>query len=90
MPLIDHGVRRTGKEGAANKALTGGAELCGPDSHAMSAKMRMAKRHSISLNAGNVVPTEPWEAVEKDYRDCERIEKRKLRGGATFRPGDAC
>jgi hypothetical protein len=64
--LIDHGVGRTGKEGAANKALTGGAELCGPDGHAMKAKMM------------------------QDYRDCEKIERRKTRGGATFRPGDAC
>ena len=88
MALIDRGIGRTGKEGAENKALVGGADLCGADQHAMKAKMRMSKRYGATLNAGNVVPTEPWEAVEQDYRAIEKIERRKLRGGATFRPGD--
>jgi hypothetical protein len=86
--LKDHGVRRSGK--LDHTPLVQAPELCGPDSHAMQAKMRMQKRHSVSLNAGNVVPTEPWDAVEADYRAIERIEKRKLRGGATFTPSDAC
>ncbi len=90
MALPDRGVGRTGKENAGNKAMVAGADLCGPDQHAMQAKMRMEKRRGISLNAGNVVPTEPWEAVEADYRHLEKIEKRKLRGGATFRPSDCC
>ena len=88
--LRDHGVRRTGKEGAQSKALTQAPELYGPQQHHMQAKLRMVKRRGASLNAGNVVPTEPWEAVEADYRAIEVIEKRKLRGGATFHPGDAC
>lgn len=88
--LKDHGVHRTGKEGAQSPALTQAPELCGPQGHYMQAKMRMVKRHSVSLNAGNVVPTEPWEAVEADYRAIERIQKRKLRGGATFHPEDSC
>ena len=90
MSLIDHGVCRTGKEGAANKALTGGSELCGPDQHAMAAKMRMNKRRGAMLDRGSIVTTNDWEAEMQDYRDCEKIERRKTRGGATFRPGDAC
>ena len=89
MALRDHGVRRDGKEGAQSPALTQAPELCGPQGHAMAAKMRMVKRNGITLNAGNIVPTEPWDAVERDYRAIETIERRKLRGGATFRPEDA-
>ena len=88
--LIDHGVGRTGKEGAENKALTGGADLCGPDQCAMAAKMRMYKRRGAMLDKGSIVPTNDWEAEMQDYRDCEKIERRKVRGGATFRPGDGC
>ncbi len=91
--LKDRGIRRTGKEGADNKALTGGAGLCGPDYHFMQAKMELSRMDSQrESDPGQYMAVQPnyWVDREKLYGHVSKLEKRKNRGGATFSPKDAC
>jgi len=92
MALKDHGVRRTGKEGANNRALTGGAGLCGPDQHFLKAKVeldRLNKMDGTDSPGANPAPYD-WQARQGLYKDMAKLEKRKNRGGSTFSPQDAC
>ena len=90
--LKGHKVHRTGKEDRT--PLVQAPELCGPDSHVMAARMRILERREAASQTPGCCPSPvqsyDWEAESKDYHAVERIEKRKNRGGATFRPDDAC
>lgn len=92
--LRDRGVRRTGKEGADNAALTGGAGLCGPDGHAMKARFELERldqrRHAEEAQNPGVYVAGDWQARDKLYSEMQKLNKRRYRGGASFSPQDAC
>ena len=89
--LKDHGVRRTGKEGAESPALNAGSNKTGPDQRALRAKEDLRRRSEVMRegNPGTVVSYD-WEADRRDYAAMEAIARRKYRGGATFSPGHEC
>lgn len=68
----------------------GSPGLRSADQAALQVKFKNDRIRDERRNSPASMPTpmggmEDW---EKDWRDRERVSKRGLRGGATFRPGD--
>ncbi len=63
-----------------------GANLKSVDGAALEAKDRL-KARSGSYGRGSAIPYD-WDADRHDYEACEKLERRKLRGGSTFCKSD--